>query len=165
MTRAAALPLPPPAPPRYKPCPRLRRCQDLSNLAPYKGDSSLSDLPRENRIPFRGRIHLLVSLDPWRLKLPLSGLDLGATGVAALMPESNETMLAAFDMLIEGASYELQIEPQTSDPEGLPPPPPARAKLVRRVKTAAGLELNFTFETMDALLLAFIEDQAATKGR
>lgn len=124
----------------------------------------MSDLPRENRIPFRGRIHLLVPHEPWRLRLPLSGLDLGTTGVSALMPESSHTMLAAFDMLVEGVPYELQIESQSMDPEGLPPPPPVRAHLVRRVKTAAGLELNFTFITMDTLLLAFIEEHTASKG-
>jgi hypothetical protein len=80
------------------------------------------------------------------------------------MPDASPTMLAAFDMLAEGKAYELQLESPTVDPDGLPPPPPVRASLSHRVRTASGLELNFTFETMDALLIAFIEEHMASAG-
>jgi hypothetical protein len=116
-----------------------------------------------SRVPYRGKIHLLIPHEPWRIRLPLTGLDVGLRGVSALMPESSPSMLAAFEMLTEGKSYELQLESPTLDPDGLPPPPPVRASLHRRVKTASGLELNFNFETMDALLIAFIEEQMASK--
>lgn len=123
----------------------------------------MRDESHGTRAPYRGRIHLLIPHEPWRIRLPLTGLDVGLRGVSALMPESSPTMLAAFEMLAEGKSYELQLESPTFDPEGLPPPPPVRATLQRRVKTASGLELNFNFETMDALLIAFIEEQMASR--
>ncbi len=141
----------------------LRPGPDLSTLAFHQGEPLLRDESRDARVPFRGRIHLLVPHEPWRIRLPLTGLDVGLRGVSALMPESSQAMVAAFEMLAEGKSYELQLESPLLDPEGLPPPPPVRASLNRRVKTASGLELNFTFETMDALLIAFIEEHMASK--
>lgn len=142
----------------------LRWPRLLSNVGLPRGEFLVSEQLRDRRYPFRGRIHLLLSHDPWRVRLPLTGLDLGTSGVGALMPQSSPTMLAACDLLFEGASYELQLDSVDADQDGLPPPPPVRAQLVRRVKTAAGLELNFTFETMDALLLAFIEDHGTPPG-
>ena len=142
----------------------LRPCQVLSTLTLHQGEPLLRDESRDARVPYRGRIHLLIPHEPWRLRLPLTGLDVGVRGVSALMPDANPTMIAAFDMLAEGQVYELQLESPTLDPEGLPPPPPVRAALTRRVRTASGLELNFTFETMDALLIAFIEEHMASKG-
>lgn len=142
----------------------LHRCQDLSNLSIHQGVRLLRDESREVRVPYRGRVHLLIPHEPWRLRLPLTGLDIGLRGVSALMLDASPTMQAAFDMLAEGKSYELQLESLSADPEGLPPPPPVRASLGRRVRTASGLELNFTFETMDALLIAFIEEHTASSG-
>ncbi len=141
----------------------LRPWPDLSTLGAHQGEPLVRDESHGTRVPYRGRIHLLLPLEPWRIRLPLTGLDVGLRGVSALMPESSPAMLAAFDMLAEGKTYELQLESPLLDPEGLPPPPPVRANLHRRTKTASGLELNFTFETMDALLIAFIEEHLAAK--
>lgn len=125
----------------------------------------MNDLRPETRIPFRGRIHLLVPFEPWRLRLPLNGIDLGRTGLSAFMAEENDTMVDAFHVLTEHSTYELQLAPPASAGDEFLAIPPLRARLSRKIRTGHGLELEFSFETMDALMLAFIEQKLSDRNQ
>jgi hypothetical protein len=97
----------------------------------------------------------MVPFDPWRLLLTLAGVDLSVTGVGAVLAlPPNRQRHEAEALLQEGDPYDLQLE----HGDGELPSPFLRARLIRRRKSAAGLELAFAFEAPDADLLSLVHD-------
>lgn len=110
--------------------------------------------PRAERFPHDGKVRLLVPFDPWRLMLTLHGANVSQTGACAAL--SGPSAREAEPLLAEGDPYELQIEP---DRHGtMLDTVLVRGRLVRRRKTAAGLELAFAFEEQTPAMAALLDD-------
>jgi hypothetical protein len=119
--------------------------------------------PREPRYAYDGKIRLMVPFDPWRLLVTLQGLDLSMTGVAARLDvPARKDRHDADALLVEGDPYDLQLEHGADHLAA----PFLRARLARRRRTPAGLELAFAFEEPDGDLLGLVHDLGATsRGR
>lgn len=115
---------------------------------------SFREIPREPRIPYSGRVRLLLDFAPWKLAFSLDGLNLSASGVLAHLAKAKEKNAEAEALLAVGDPYQLQIE---HDGEHLPVPV-VTARLVRRQAEASGLALGFAFEAPGGELLGLIHE-------
>lgn len=111
--------------------------------------------PREPRYPFAGRVRVTVPFAPWRLVISARAQNVSTSGVSAVLLPSKAQ--GREELLSEGDPFDLQLEHEAGDERGLPMPTVA-ARLARKQKTAAGLELAFAFERPSADLLAFVHD-------
>lgn len=109
---------------------------------------------RDTRLPYRGKVRLLVPFAPWRLLLTLSGLNVSNTGVLALLPVDTKDATSVHALLMAGDPYELQLEHDTEHVMA----PFLRARLARSQRTTIGWELAFSFEGTDAGLLGLIHE-------
>jgi hypothetical protein len=94
----------------------------------------------------------MVPFAPWRLMITLGGEDLSTSGLRAALPKATGNEVEA--LLAERDPYDLQLE---HDAEHLPAPV-LRARLVRRVRTTAGWDLAFAFESSDIALLSLVHE-------
>lgn len=115
---------------------------------------------RELRLPYRGKVRLLVPFAPWRLLVTLSGLNLSGSGVLTLLSSEGADAQAAQALLATGDPYELQLE---HDSEHLTAPF-LKARLVRTQRTTVGWELAFAFEDADGGLLSLVHELSLGAG-
>lgn len=87
----------------------------------------------------RGRVRVLVPLDPWRLALSLTPVELDRDRLVAVLPRPPGDARALFH---DGDPYELQIEPEGEEL----PLAGLKARLARVADGPFGLELVFAFE-------------------
>lgn len=85
------------------------------------------------------KVRVLVPLEPWRLALNLTPIELGREHLVALLPKTSNDSRSLFH---EGDPYELQLEPAG---EALPIAG-VKCKLIRAVESHYGLELKFAFD-------------------
>ena len=151
---------------------------DMTTTTPHR---NLRPRSREARYRYDGQIRLMVPFDPWRLLLTLHGVNLSISGVSALLARAAATppppviglkdrrpswggegdgSFGAEALLVEGDPYDLQLEHEADHLSA----PFLRARLVRRQRTAAGLELAFAFEEPDGDLLGLVHDLGLRGG-
>ena len=87
----------------------------------------------------KGKVRVLVPLDPWRLALSLNPVEIGRDHLVAVLPEASEEAKALFQ---DGDPYELQVEPEGEEI----PISGIKAHLRRVVESPFGLELRFAFD-------------------
>lgn len=87
-----------------------------------------------------GKVRVLVPLEPWRLALNLTPVELSREHLVAILPKASSDSRSLFH---EGDPYELQLEPEG---EALPIAG-IKSKLRRLTDSPFGLELDFAFDT------------------
>ena len=87
----------------------------------------------------KGRVRVLVPLDPWRLALSLNPVEVTRDHLVAVLTEATEEAKSLFH---DGDPYELQIEPEGDEM----PIAGIKAHLRRVVESPFGLELRFAFD-------------------
>lgn len=86
-----------------------------------------------------GKVRVLIPLEPWRLALSLSPVEIDRNHLVAILPRASADSRSLFH---EGDPYELQLEPEG---DALPIAG-IKCTLTRAVDSHFGLELNFVFD-------------------
>jgi len=123
-------------------------------LSNQRAHNSTTATPRSPRLPFQGRVRLMVHVQPWRLLLTLRGLNLSSGGLCAQLHKAASGDNQAESLLLNGDLYTVQLDPDGSHL----PSPVLHARLVRRTQTNAGWELAFTFAPGDITVAALLDE-------
>ncbi|TWW12115.1 hypothetical protein E3A20_03850 [Planctomyces bekefii] len=115
---------------------------------------------REVRVPYDGKVRLLLPFSPWRLLLTVHGINLSQTGLLAFLSADTKDVTSLVALLELRDPVELQLEHDAIYATF----PKVTGRLTRSSKSALGYDLAFAFEESDSSVLGLVHELNLLKG-